>query len=124
MVKTLKILIAEDEENIVNLIRLILGDKYELVVVNDGEEAIKLAENLKPDLIILDVMMPKINGFQVCETLKKDKRTNQIKIIFLSAKVMKNDVSKGLSCGAIDYIKKPFEPEEFERRIKSAIELR
>lgn len=118
----IKILIAEDEENIVNLIKLILGDKYELIVANDGEEAIKLAESSKPDLILLDVMMPKINGFQVCETLKKNKKTNQIKIIFLSAKVMKNDVNRGLSCGAIDYIKKPFEPEEFEKRIKSAIE--
>ncbi|MBI4454084.1 response regulator [Candidatus Woesearchaeota archaeon] len=119
-----KILIAEDEENIVNLIKLILGNKYELVVANDGEEAIKLTEKTKPDLILLDVMMPKINGFQVCETLKKNKGTKEIKVIFLSAKVMKNDVNKGLSCGAIDYIKKPFEPEEFEKRIKSAIEKR
>lgn len=114
---TKKILIAEDEENIIELLRIILCDTYEIDVVRDGKKALEYINKKKPDLLILDVMMPNINGFEVCEELKNSKDTKDLKIAILSAKGQKRDILGGLQKGADYYITKPFDPQELKEKI-------
>lgn len=119
--KKKKILIADDEENLLNLVKLTLEDEYELIEARDGEEVFRLLEQTKPNLILLDVMMPKINGFDICEKLKKNKKTKDILIIILSAKGQERDIIQGMKLGADEYITKPFEPSELRKKIKEML---
>ncbi|MFW6014030.1 MAG: response regulator transcription factor [Nanoarchaeota archaeon] len=116
-----KILIAEDEENIVELLKLILSDDYKIDVVKDGKQTLSYIKKNKPDLLILDVMMPNLNGFEVCEKLKHDEKTKDIKIAMLSAKGQKRDILGGLQRGADYYITKPFDPEELKEKIREIL---
>jgi len=104
------ILIADDEPHIVDLLRLILDQKYKLLIAVDGQETLDILKEHKPDLILLDVMMPYINGFEICERLKKDPKTRGIKIAMLSAKTQEKDIMEGLKLGADYYLTKPFDP--------------
>jgi putative two-component system response regulator len=101
-----------------------LGELYDLVVVKDGATAIKIAEKEQPDLILLDIVMPGTNGYEVCRQLKNEKKTEHIPIIFLTS--MSNSESKknGFNMGAVDYITKPFEVEELKARVKNHIILK
>ena len=119
-----KILIAEDEENILNLIKIILGDEFELSIARDGEEVYDVLKKITPDLIILDIMLPKVNGFEICEKLKSQPKTRIIKILILSAKGMKKDVEQGMKAGADYYLTKPFDPQELEKKILELLKLR
>ncbi len=112
-----KILIAEDEENIIELLKIILSDTYDIDVVKDGKKALSYIKKNKPDLLILDVMMPNLNGFEVCDKLKQDKKTKDLKIAMLSAKGQKKDILGGLQRGADYYITKPFDPQELKEKI-------
>ncbi len=105
-----KILIADDQYTIRELIDLSLGDDYEYLKAEDGEQAIKLAKEM-PDLIILDIMMPKVDGFEVCRKIKHNPVTSDIPVIILTAKHGEEDLKKAIECGADEYITKPFEPE-------------
>jgi DNA-binding response OmpR family regulator len=117
--KKQKILIVDDEPHIVNLVRLTLsGEKYEVFSAYSGMEALALAKQIRPDLIILDLMMPNMDGYQVCEELRKDSRTMNTPIMILSAKSQLVDKFKSINVGADDYMVKPFDPEELVKRVK------
>ncbi len=108
-----KILIVDDEPNIVlSLDYLVRKKGYTPFIARNGSEAIAIAQAEIPDLILLDIMMPDIDGYEVCQTLKKDQRFNDTKIIFLSAKSKKEDIEKGLQMGADKYFTKPFSTKQ------------
>jgi CheY-like chemotaxis protein len=108
-----KILIVDDEPNIVlSLDYLVRKKGYTPFIARNGSEALAIAQTEIPDLILLDIMMPDIDGYEVCQTLKKDPRFNHTKIIFLSAKSKKEDIEKGLQMGADKYFTKPFSTKQ------------
>ena len=114
-----KILIVDDDENICELLRLYLEkDGFETVVANDGEQAVKYASLHTPDLILLDIMLPKLDGWQVCREIRK---TSETPIIMLTAKGETFDKILGLELGADDYVSKPFDTKEVIARIKAVL---
>ena len=115
-----KILIAEDDRNILaGLIDMLKMDGYSTVIARDGEAALKQVKDRNPDLLILDVMLPKMSGFEVCKKLKE--LGSSIPIIILSAKGDEADKVLGLELGADDYVTKPFSPRELLVRIKAVL---
>jgi len=116
------ILIVEDEEDIRELIHFHLyKNKFEVIEAANGPDALAMAEAEKPELIILDIMIPGFDGIQVCQKLKSNSETKDIKIIFLSAKGEEEDIVKGLELGADDYISKPFSPKVLMARVKAVL---
>ena len=114
-----KILIVDDDENICELLRLYLEkDGYETIVANDGEQAVKYALSQSPDLILLDIMLPRLDGWQVCREIRK---TSEVPIIMLTAKSETFDKILGLELGADDYVSKPFDTKEVVARIKAVL---
>ena len=114
-----KILIVDDDENICELLRLYLEkDGFETVVANDGEQAVDFASKYSPDLILLDIMLPKLDGWQVCREIRK---TSDTPIIMLTAKGETFDKILGLELGADDYVSKPFDTKEVIARIKAVL---
>ena len=121
MAKT--VLIVEDEENISIALRYLMkGQGYEVLVARDGEEALAIAEATPPDLMLLDVMMPKRDGYDVCQTLRANPACQEIKIIMLSAKGRDIEVEKGLALGADAYMTKPFSTRDLAAKVKSMLE--
>lgn len=118
---TNKILIIDDTEENIDILVDLLCDKYEILVALDGRRGIDLAKEHQPDLILLDIMMPGLNGYEVCELLKHNKGTLHIPIIFLTALSNIEDEKRGIDCGAIDFIHKPFHPPLILSRIKNNI---
>ena len=117
-----KVLIAEDEADIRQLISFNLErESYDTLLAGDGEEAVLIAYNKIPDLIILDLMLPKIDGFSVFKELRLDSRTKDIPVIMLTAKAQLDDVIAGLEMGADDYLTKPFSPKELVLRVKALL---
>lgn len=113
-----KILIAEDERDIRDLIEFTL--KYaghEVVKARNGAEAVELAPQVKPDLIVLDVRMPRMTGYEACRLLKADNALKDTPIVFLSAKGQPSEMDSGIDAGAYDYILKPFAPDTLVRRV-------
>lgn len=108
-----KILVVDDEVHIVQIVKFNLEKRggYEILVGKNGEEGLELARTEKPDLILSDVMMPKMSGFKFCEEVKKDENIKHIPFIILTAKGQESDVKSGQSAGADDYITKPFSPK-------------
>ena len=123
-IKDAKILIVEDEEHINRLIELVLisDGYYRVKKAFDGLEALKIINEDKPDLILLDVMLPELDGFSLCKKIKASKDLPHIQIIMLTAKKMEEDVLKGFESGAIDYISKPFSNKILLARIKAHLE--
>ena len=118
-----RILIVDDQKDIVELIRFKLENEgFECLVAFDGEEGLQKAKKEDPDLILMDIMMPKINGYQVCRLLKSDENYKNIPIIMLSAKDQESDKFWGKESGADDYITKPFEFEELFQKIQGYLE--
>ncbi len=114
-----KILLVDDEPDIIEFLKYNLEqENFEVLVSYDGKDALKKL-SYKPDLIILDIMMPEMDGFEVSEQIKKNKEYNDIPIIFLTAKSSETDEIKGLDLGASDYIQKPISPKKLIARIKS-----
>ena len=123
--KTPLILIVDDVARNLQVLGTILGrENYKIAAANNGEQAISIANNTLPDLILLDIMMPGINGYDVCARLKKDPKTSDIPIIFLTAKIELDDTVKGFEAGAVDYITKPFNSTELLARTKTHLELK
>ncbi|MDA3903494.1 MAG: PAS domain S-box protein [Desulfuromusa sp.] len=115
------------DDSAINLITLLalLGENYDLRVASDGEAALSLiASDFLPDLILLDIMMPGMDGYEVCRRLKSDKATQHIPIIFLTSLDNEEDESKGLELGAVDYITKPFNPAIMRQRVQIQLELK
>jgi PleD family two-component response regulator len=115
--KKCKILVVDDDPNIRELIVETLSEDFKPIEARDGKEAIQLCQQERPDLILLDVMMPDLDGLQVCTRLRNETLTSHIPIILLTAKGMLEDKIKGMENGADDYIIKPFDPLELEARI-------
>jgi DNA-binding response OmpR family regulator len=104
-----KIMIADDEPNIVTALEFLLQRSgYEIRAVNRGEDALKELERFVPDMVLLDVMMPGINGYEVCQTIRQSTQLRHVKILMLTARGRDVDVAKGLALGADAYITKPF----------------
>jgi len=117
-----KILVVDDEKPILKIIVFNLKkNNYDVIEAYNGEEAIEKAKKMKPDLILLDVMMPKKTGFEVCKELAEDEVTRNIPIIMLTAKGQEFDRQKGLSVGAIDYLTKPFSPRGLIEKVKEIL---
>jgi len=118
-----KILVAEDEPDIRGLISFSLRYAgYSVVEALNGEEAVKKTSEELPDLVLLDVRMPKMSGYEVCKVLKTQDSTRDIPVIFLSARGQEAEIKRGLELGAEEYILKPFAPDEFNRRVGSILE--
>lgn len=118
-----KILVAEDETDIRNLITFSLQYVgYQVIEALDGEEALRMADEEQPDLILLDVRMPKMNGYDACRVLKTQDSTQGIPVVFLSARGQEAEIRRGLALGAEEYILKPFAPDELYRRVGSILE--
>jgi two-component system alkaline phosphatase synthesis response regulator PhoP len=117
-----KILVVDDEIYIVHILDFSLGmEGYEVVTALDGEQALEKARSEHPDLIVLDIMMPKLDGYETCKMLKADPATKDIPVILLSAKGRNVDQKVGFEVGADDYITKPFSPRKLVERINSIL---
>lgn len=120
-----KILVVDDEENIRELVRYNLArEGYQVTTVGSGEEALKQVSSKLPDLIVLDLMLPGMDGFDVCRQLKNDARTAHIPIVMLTVKGEESDIVVGLELGADDYITKPFSPKVLLARLKAVLRRR
>ena len=116
------ILVAEDERDIRELIVFTLQMAgFNVVEVPNGEEAVKRAPEVKPDLILMDVRMPKMTGFEACKALKQQENTKDIPVIFLSAKGQEAEISTGLDLGAEEYFLKPFAPDDLIKRVNKIL---
>ena len=113
------VLIVDDTEANVDILVDALGDEYEIAVAMDGESALEIVEDEKPDLILLDIMMPGMNGFEVCEKLKAGDETREIPIMFLSGKTDAADKEKAMALGAVDYITKPIDIPIIQQKVKN-----
>ena len=108
-----KILICDDDPAILRVIQVNLEvEGYDVVTAHHGEQALEVAHAEHPDLIILDIMMPRLDGYQTCEQLKAADDTKEIPVIFLSAKAQASDIEKGKSFGVEEYLTKPFDPTD------------
>jgi len=118
------ILLVDDQPKNLQLAATVLNPFYKLLIAGNGVNAIKIAKDKKPDLILLDIMMMDMSGYEVCKELKNLPETSDIPIIFLTAKTEEQDIVKGFELGGVDYITKPFKAKEMLARIKTHIELR
>jgi DNA-binding response OmpR family regulator len=116
------VLVADDEDDIRELVvyRLVRSG-YSVVEARDGEEAVRLATEHIPDLAVLDVMMPKLDGYEVTRALRDTDTTKAIPVILLTARAQEADVSRGFDAGADDYLKKPFSPDELVSRVRAVL---
>jgi DNA-binding response OmpR family regulator len=118
-----KILIADDEPNIVAAIEFLMQQSgYEVHIARNGEEALELVEACVPDLVLLDVMMPKKSGYEVCTRIRERADWRHIKVVMLSAKGREAEVNKGMSMGADLYVTKPFSTRELMAKIKGLLD--
>jgi DNA-binding response OmpR family regulator len=118
-----KILIAEDERDIRDLITFTLRFAgHEVVATSNGEEAFFKAQEVKPDLILMDVRMPRMTGYEACKKMKEIPELQHVPIVFLSAKGQETEVQAGLEAGAVEYILKPFAPDQLTSRVNTLLE--
>ncbi|NPA92980.1 MAG: response regulator [Chloroflexi bacterium] len=118
-----KIVIAEDERDIRDLITFTLQFAgHEVVATANGAEAVEAVQREMPDLVLMDVRMPRMTGYEACRQLKADDRTKDIPVVFLSAKGQESEVQEGLAAGAMDYILKPFSPDQLTARVQEILQ--
>jgi CheY-like chemotaxis protein len=118
-----RILIAEDEQDIRDLIDFTLTYAgHEVITARNGIEAVDMAQKNKPDLILLDVRMPKMNGYEACRELKAIEVVKDIPVVFLSANGQDTEIDQGMDAGAYSYIVKPFAPEDLTRQVKDILD--
>lgn len=114
-----KILVVEDAKNIALVIeKCLVRNSYEVYKASDGIEAMNKVFEVMPDLILLDIVIPKLNGYFICEALKSNSDISNIPVIVMSAKTQDADVQKAFDAGAVDYLTKPFTPEELLKKVK------
>ncbi|MEZ5069502.1 MAG: response regulator [Bacteroidales bacterium] len=125
MMQDIHILVVDDNQENLRVVSNYLREKgYQIALSFNGEGALKLLEENKIDLILLDIMMPGMDGYEVCKRLKADPRFKAIPVIFLTAKTDTDDIVKGFRVGGVDYITKPFKKEELYARVNSHVELK
>lgn len=122
--KNKKLLIVDDIPENLTILYRILHDEYEIIGANSGQEALKLLPIHNPDLILLDIMMPEMSGYEVCRIIKEQDNFRHTPIIFVTALVEEADEAKGFALGAVDYITKPFKPTILKHRICTHLELK
>jgi DNA-binding response OmpR family regulator len=116
------ILIADDDPDILALISFRLERAgYEIVRAANGEEAVQVALDRRPDLAVLDVMMPRVDGYEATRRLRQHRETSRMPIILLTARVQEEDIARGFDAGADDYVKKPFSPQELGARVQAVL---
>ena len=117
-----KILIAEDERDIRDLVAFTLRFAgYEVATASNGEEAVELAPKENPDLILMDVRMPRMTGYEACRAMKANPKLKDIPVVFLSAKGQESEIQTGLEVGAEEYLLKPFAPDQLTERVKAIL---
>jgi DNA-binding response OmpR family regulator len=117
------ILIAEDEPDIREFLSIALQvNGFDVIAARNGEEAVALTNSHRPDLVLLDVRMPKVSGYQACETLKRASDTREIPVVFLSAFANKDEVEQGLALGAEAYLTKPIAPDVLVQRVNEVLQ--
>lgn len=119
-----KILIIDDSIEHIRILISLLADQHEVYFAKSGEESLAMLNSVLPDLILLDIVMPGMDGFEVCQRIKENSKWQEIPLIFISAQDAVDDETKGLELGAIDYIAKPFNPAIVQARIKNHLQLR
>lgn len=117
-----RVLVVDDDQDILDLIRLKLADTYDVFCVDKATEVGQAVDLFEPDLVILDIMLPRISGYQIIEYLKRNPRTAKTPVCFLSAKASARDLKYGYSLGAALYLTKPFQPERLVKNIKLLFE--
>jgi DNA-binding response OmpR family regulator len=116
------VLVADDDPDILSLVALRLERSgFETMLVRDGEQALAAAHERKPDIALLDVSMPKLDGYEVTARLRDNPATRHMPVILLTARVQEADIARGVEAGADDYVKKPFSTEELRERIQAAL---
>jgi DNA-binding response OmpR family regulator len=116
------VLAADDDEDILELVVFRLERSgYTVLQARDGAEAFELAQGSKPDLAVLDVMLPKMDGFELTRRLRENESTRRMPIILLTARTQEGDVQRGFDAGADDYIRKPFSPQELRARVQAIL---
>lgn len=118
------VLVVDDTPTNIDILLELFGDQYDVLVALDGQSALEIAAQEKIDLILLDIMMPKMDGYEVCRILKSQTQTEDIPVIFLTAKIDEDSIEKAYEIGGIDYILKPFKPRELLARIKTQLKMR
>ena len=117
-----KILVVDDEEDYRHIVKLVLEPEgYEVIEAKDGKQGLAVLHSENPDIVILDLNMPKLDGMTVCKEIRKDKKFKHIPVIMLTVKNLTHDQVQGLDCGADDYITKPFVAEELATRVASLL---
>lgn len=112
------LLVADDDEDILTLVQLRLSRSgFEVIIARDGAEALRLIQERHPDLAVLDWMMPKASGLEVLRAIRANSETADIPVVLLTARASEADVQQGLDAGAVDYIAKPFSPQELAARV-------
>jgi DNA-binding response OmpR family regulator len=116
------ILIADDDPDILALVSFRLQRAgYEILQARNGEEAVQMALDRRPDLAILDVMMPRMDGYEATRRLRQHEETRRMPVILLTARVQEEDIARGFDAGADDYVKKPFSPQELGSRVQAVL---
>jgi DNA-binding response OmpR family regulator len=117
------VLVAEDNDDILDLVELRLRqDGYDVITARDGQEALRLAGERRPALALLDVQMPKVNGYDVTRRLRADDATRRMAIIILTASVRDTELARAFEAGADDFLRKPFSPSDLAARVRAALE--
>ena len=122
MAEKARILLVDDEPSIVKMVgKRLEVEGFDVVVAMDGQDGLEKARSVNPDLIVLDLMLPKLNGYEVCTMLKQDARYQKIPVVMFTAKAQEKDEKMGLECGANAYVRKPFRAQELLERIRGLI---
>jgi len=119
-----KLLVVDDNPENLAILYKTLRDEYELTGASNGQDALRLVQTTNPDLILLDIMMPEMSGFEVCRILKEQDAFSDIPVIFITALIEAADEARGFEVGAVDYITKPFKPAILKHRIITHLELK
>jgi len=117
------LLVVDDTEINIDILLELLSDSYEITVALDGPSALEIVEEEEIDLILLDIMMPNMDGYEVCKVLKSNEKTKDIPVIFITAKIDESSIEKAYDVGGIDYVTKPFKPKELLARIKTQLTM-
>ena len=122
MVERYRILLVDDEPSIVKMVgKRLEVEGFEVLIAIDGQEGLDKARAERPDLIVLDLMLPKLNGYEVCTMLKQDTRYQGIPVVLFTAKAQEKDEKLGIECGANAYVKKPFRAQELLEKIRALL---